>query len=219
MKERFFLVSNNNNKKNCSENNYFLKRISLNKKANKNVLYEKLKKFNLDWFEQINNDKIIIFILMEVTKCEKFKELKEIIVTDEEKALEIFLNLIIELNFLRNQSIKYNLNPDLIFIDEENNVKINLIDLALFELNEKDEKDDSNDEEEDKEEKIIDNKNINKIENIDNNIDISEEENEEGNIKIFLEKDLKDKKEIKNNQKSLNLFLGIMLSDLLSKKK
>jgi hypothetical protein len=37
----FFLVSNNNNKKNCSENNYFLKRISLNKKANKNVLYEK----------------------------------------------------------------------------------------------------------------------------------------------------------------------------------
>ena len=105
----FFLVSNNY-KKNGSENNYFLKRISLYKNADKSLIYEKLKKFNLGWFERISNDKIIIFIAMEVTKGKNFNVINKIIVNTEEQALFIFINLIIELNFLRNNSIKYNLN-------------------------------------------------------------------------------------------------------------
>ena len=93
---------------------------------------------------------------MEASQSNFFKSIKEIIVPNEDEAWKIFINFIKELNSLKDKYIKYNLNPDLILIVDENNAKINIIDLALSNSGIK-------------EENNINNENINKMENIDNN--------------------------------------------------
>ena len=71
---------------------------------------------------------------MKVTDSSNIQRLNEFISKKEEDAWTIFIRLVIELNSLINKNIKYDLNPNLIFIDDKNFVKINLIDLALPEF-------------------------------------------------------------------------------------
>lgn len=141
---------------------------------------------------------------MEVTKCNNFKLINEFTVTEDKQAWLILINLIIQLNFLRNKNIEFNLNPDLLIIDEENNVIINLINLAFSESSDKE-------EEEQKDENNITNDSINIKENKYNN--------EEEIILINHEEEIEEIKKLKNKQELLSLFLGIILSDLFSEKK
>ena len=120
----------------------------------------------------------------------------------EEDAWTIFIRLVIELNSLINKNIKYDLNPNLIFIDDKNFVKINLIDLALPEF-------------------IAKENDIDNIDNIDKENNEIKDDNEEQkeDITINLEKDPDEIEEIINKEKTLCLFLGFCFLDLFSKKK
>ena len=97
----------------------------------------------------------------------------------EEDAWTIFIRLVIELNSLINKNIKYDLNPNLIFIDDKNFVKINLIDLALPEF-------------------IAKENDIDNIDNMDKENNETKEDNEElkENITINLEKEPDEIEEI-----------------------
>jgi len=126
-----FLVSRNEKKIN---NNYLLKKIVVKSETEKMKICEKIKKYNLVYFEESEDDKIVLFFLMKVTDSSNIQRINEFILKKEEDAWTIFIRLVIELNSLINKNIEYDLNPHSIFIDDKNFVKINLIDLALPEF-------------------------------------------------------------------------------------
>jgi len=111
-----------------------LKKIVVKSETEKKKICEKINKYNLVYFEESEDDKIVLFILMKVTDSSNIQRLNEFISKKEEDAWTIFIRLVIELNSLINKNIEYDLNPHLIFIDDKNFVKINLIDLALPEF-------------------------------------------------------------------------------------
>lgn len=90
----------------------------------------------------------------------------------------------------------------MIFIDDKNFVKINLIDLALPEF-------------------IAKKNDIDNIDNIDKENNEIKDDNEEQkeNITINIEKESNELEKIKNKEKTLCLFLGLCFLDLFSKKK
>jgi len=139
---------------------------------------------------------------MKVTDSSNIQRLNEFISKKEEDAWTIFIRLVIELNSLINKNIEYDLNPHLIFIDDKNFVKINLIDLALPEF-------------------IAKKNDIDNIDNIDKENNEIKDDNEEQkeNITINIEKESNELEKIKNKEKTLCLFLGLCFLDLFSKKK
>ena len=192
-----FLVSKNEKKINY---NYLLKRIEVKDESEKKEICKKINKYNLVHFEESEDDKIILYIFMKITKSFDIIRINEFIVKKEEDAWIIFIRLVIELNSLFNKNIKYNLKPNLIFIDDKNNVIINLIDLVLSEF-------------------YI--KKDNNTDNIDNIYEEKDEikEDKYENIKINIEKDSDEIAKIKSKEKIQGLFLGLFLLDLFNKKK
>ena len=194
-----FLVSKNE-KKICY--NYLMKRIVVKSDKEKKEICQKIIKYYLEHFEESEDDKIVLFILMKVSKSSNIQRINEFEIKKEKDALIIFIRLVIELNSLLNKNIEYDLNPHLIFIDDKNYVKINLIDLALPEF-------------------IAKEDNIDKIDKIDKEKNKMKEDNEEEkeNIKKNIEKEPDEIEKIKNKEKTLSLFLGLCFLDLFSKKK
>ena len=193
-----FLVSKDE-KKICY--NYLMKRIVVKSDTEKKKICQKIIKYNLEHFEESEDDKIILFILMKVGKSSNIQRINEFVIKKEKDALIIFIRLVIELNSLLNKNIEYDLNPHLIFIDDKNYVKINLIDLALPEF-------------------IVKKDNIDNIDKIDKEKNEIKEDNEEEkeNIKINIEKGPDEIEKIKNKEKTLGLCLGLCFLDLFSKK-
>ena len=176
-----------------------MKKIVVKSETEKKKICEKINKYNLVYFEESEDDKIVLFILMKVTDSSNIQRINEFILKKEEDAWTIFIRLVIELNSLINKNIEYDLNPHLIFIDDKNFVKINLIDLALPEFIAKE----------------------NDIDNIDKENNEIKDDNEEQkeNITINIEKESNELEKIKNKEKTLCLFLGLCFLDLFSKKK
>ena len=193
-----FLVSRNEKKINY---NYLLKKIVVKSETEKKKICKKIIKYNLVYFEESEDDKIVLFILMKVTDSSNIQRINEFISKKEEDAWTIFIRLVIELNSLINKNIEYDLNPHLIFIDDKNFVKINLIDLALPEF-------------------IAKKNDIDNIDNIDKENNEIKDDNEEQkeNITINIEKESNELEKIKNKEKTLCLFLGLCFLDLFSKK-
>ena len=194
-----FLVSRNEKKNNY---NYLLKKIVVKSETEKTKICEKINKYNLVYFEESEDDKIVLFILMKVTDSSNIQRISEFMIKKEEDAWTIFIRLVIELNSLINKNIEYDLNPHLIFIDDKNFVKINLIDLALPEF-------------------IAKKNDIDNIDNIDNENNEIKDDNEEQkeNIIMNIEKEPNEIEKIKNKEKTLCLFLGLCFLDLFSKKR
>ena len=176
-----------------------MKRIEIKDESEKKEICKKINKYNLVLFEESEDDKIILFIFMKITKSFNIQKINEFIVKKDEDAWTIFIKLVIELNSLFNKNIKYDLNSNLIFIDDKNNVIINMIDLALSEF-------------------CIKEDNVDNIDNIDKEKDEIKEEKEE-NIKINIEKTPDEIAKIKSKEKAQGLFLGLFLLDLFCKKK
>ena len=127
-------------KKNTNKK-YFLKYIEI--KDNPDNIYKKLNNFKLEYIEETNNDnnKISLSVLMKATESENYKVFNEIgnIIYEEIEIWKIFISLVIELNSLKSKYIDMNIKSKNIFIDDKNNVKINLIDVIFDDEN--DEKD------------------------------------------------------------------------------
>lgn len=98
----------------------------------------------------------------------------------------IFIRLVIELNSLLNKNIEYDLNPNLIFIDDKNYVKINLINLALPEFY-------------DKKDNIVNIDNLEK-EKDEAKEEVDDEEGKRENFKILKEEDPDEIEKIKNKE-------------------
>ena len=200
-----FLVSKKDNKSK-NQTNFLLKKKILKNEMEKYEILKKLTKFEFDYFEKNKCNKTILYILMEAKNCKYLKEIDEITVDEEKVAWKIFIRFVMELKALMKKNIQFNINPNLIYIDNKNDVKINLIDLVLFtELKPT--------------EKIkYENKSKNMPENIDINLD---DDNDMIIINNKTDKKFNDskKKELIHKQKQLTLFLGIFLLDLLSKEK
>ena len=71
-----FLVSRNEKKNNY---NYLLKKIVVKSETEKKKICEKINKYNLVYFEESEDDKIVLFFLMKVTDSSNIQRINEFI--------------------------------------------------------------------------------------------------------------------------------------------
>ena len=180
--------------------NYLLKVIEIINKTEKKKIIDIINPLNLTVIEKYQNKKIILYIYLEITKSNNIFYLdsflnENILQLKEKDIWNIIIKLIIEINFIINKNIEINnLNQSHIFIDDNNNVKINIIDLAISKNNDKD------------------NYNENKDEEISINSSIKEDNiNNINNISISTKKIFDGIGKMKNKKKKFILYLSIIL--------
>lgn len=84
--EKDLFLASRKEKKISSQNNYLLKRIEVKSETEKLKIYKNINKYNLVHLEERVDDKIILFILMKVTKSINFQRINEFVVKKEEDA-------------------------------------------------------------------------------------------------------------------------------------
>ena len=186
---------------------YFLKIIEGINETERNEIITKIKLFNLDFLEETQNNKILLYIYMEIKEeNNNIIDLESvfdgnIFPLNEKDIWLIFIKLIIEINFIKGKNIEYNyLNLNQIFIDNKQNVIINLIDISLSKNTDNINKESYDDIDEIKEDNT----------NIINDI----KENPINNISISNDEDFDEVKIMKNKQKKFISNLGIILLKL-----
>ena len=200
--KNLYLVADKSNNSNKS---YILIILDELTKEELREIKDKLKLHNLIFNEEIEDNKILLNIFIPITESDNIIALNEdnIPLFGEKDILIILFRLVIKLKVFEPKCFEYNFNINDIFIDDKNNVLLNLIDLVLSKNNyiylDKE-----------KEDYII-----NEKENEDNLIDISNKNIKNiNNINIIKENNNDDIYNIKKSKKKFIQTLGIAILKL-----